>query len=103
MAMMATIAFDVAEVIGTAIGLEILFNFPLPLGIVISFFDTLLILVLQAWGMRKLEAVVESLLGSGGVARGGSFCSFHHYQFFFLIRSCPVHERLLSNFLERCL
>lgn len=57
----AIIATDLAEVIGTAIGLNLLFNIPLSLGVVLTALDVFLILWLQGRGFRKLEAVVFAL------------------------------------------
>ncbi len=59
---LAIIACDLAEVIGTAIALQLLFGLPLVLGIVITAVDVLLILGLQRYGFRKLEAFVIALL-----------------------------------------
>lgn len=59
----AIIATDVAEVIGTAIGLNLLFGIPLELGVVITALDVFLILWLQRRGFRKLEGFVVALLG----------------------------------------
>ena len=59
---LAIIATDLAEVIGTAIGLNLLFGIPLTLGVVITAFDVLLILALQARGFRFLEAFIIALL-----------------------------------------
>ncbi len=59
---LAIIACDLAEVIGTAIALNLLFGLPLVLGIVITAVDVLLILGLQRYGFRKLEAFVIALL-----------------------------------------
>ncbi|MES2339459.1 MAG: Nramp family divalent metal transporter [Pseudomonadota bacterium] len=59
---LAIIACDLAEVIGTAIALQLLFGIPLVLGIVITAVDVLLILGLQRYGFRKLEAFVIALL-----------------------------------------
>ena len=58
----AIIATDVAEVIGTAIGLNLLFGIPLELGVVITALDVFLILWLQKRGFRKLEGFVVALL-----------------------------------------
>ena len=58
----AIIATDVAEVIGTAIGLNLLFGIPLELGVVITAMDVFLILWLQRRGFRKLEGFVIALL-----------------------------------------
>ncbi len=59
----AIIATDIAEVIGTAIGLNLLFGIPLELGVVITALDVFLILWLQNKGFRWLEAFVVTLLG----------------------------------------
>ncbi len=57
----AIIATDLAEVIGTAIGLNLLFGIPLEIGVVITAMDVFLILWLQNKGFRLLEAVVIAL------------------------------------------
>ncbi len=59
----AIIATDIAEVIGTAIGLNLLFGIPLEIGVVITALDVFLILWLQNKGFRWLEAFVITLLG----------------------------------------
>lgn len=59
---LAIVACDLAEVIGTAIALNLLFGLPLVLGIAITAIDVLLILALQRYGFRKLEAFVIALL-----------------------------------------
>lgn len=58
----AIIACDLAEVIGTAIGLNLLFGIPLLWGVVLTGFDVLLILALQKHGFRKLEAFIIALI-----------------------------------------
>jgi manganese transport protein len=58
----AIIATDLAEIIGTAIGLELLFGVPLALGVVLTALDVFLILALERFGFRKLEAFVVALL-----------------------------------------
>lgn len=63
MAELAIIATDIAEVIGTAIGLNLLFGIPLELGVLITALDVFLILWLQKKGFRWLEAFVITLLG----------------------------------------
>ncbi|MGO3930998.1 Nramp family divalent metal transporter [Rhodopseudomonas pseudopalustris] len=59
----AITATDLAEVIGTAIGLNLLFGIPLELGVIITAADVFLILALQAFGFRWIEAFVVALLG----------------------------------------
>src|SRR5437588_917672 len=59
----AITATDLAEVIGTAIGLNLLFHIPLEIGVVITAADVFLILALQAFGFRWIEAFVVAMLG----------------------------------------
>jgi manganese transport protein len=56
-------ATDLAEVIGTAIGLNLLFHIPLEIGVIITAADVFLILALQAFGFRWIEAFVVAMLG----------------------------------------
>ncbi|MDB5553742.1 MAG: divalent metal cation transporter [Rhizobium sp.] len=63
MAELAIIATDIAEVIGTAIGLNLLFGIPLEIGVIITALDVFLILYLQKLGFRWIEAFVMTLLG----------------------------------------
>ena len=59
---LAIIACDLAEVLGTAIALKLLFGLPLIAGVLITAFDVLLLLSLQRFGFRKLEAFIATLL-----------------------------------------
>jgi manganese transport protein len=54
---------DLAEVIGTAIGLNLLFGVPLEIGVIITALDVFLILWLQNLGFRWIEAFIVTLLG----------------------------------------
>ena len=63
MAEIAIAACDLAEVIGSAIALNLLFHIPLFWGVLITGLDVLLILLLQRWGFRTVEAVVIALIG----------------------------------------
>ena len=54
---------DLAEVIGTAIGLNLLFGVPLEIGVLITALDVFLILWLQNLGFRWIEAFIVTLLG----------------------------------------
>lgn len=63
LAEIAIIATDIAEVIGTAIGLNLIFGIPLELGVIITALDVFLILYLQKLGFRWVEALVITLLG----------------------------------------
>jgi len=60
----AIAACDLAEVIGSAIALNLLFGIPLPWGIAITALDVLLILYLQNRGFRMLEALVIALIAT---------------------------------------
>ena len=57
LAQIAIIACDLAEIIGMAIGLQLLFHLPLIWGVSLTITDTVLMLFLMNKGMRKLEAV----------------------------------------------
>src|SRR3954452_2639614 len=56
-------ATDLAEVIGTAIGLNLLFGLPLEIGVIVTALDVFLILYLQTKGFRWIEALIITLLG----------------------------------------
>jgi len=64
----AIAACDLAEVVGMAIGLKLLFHIPLWLGICITVLDTFLLLLLLKIGIRKLEAFIISLVSIIGVS-----------------------------------
>jgi manganese transport protein len=63
LAEIAICATDLAEVIGTAIGLNLLFGVPLEIGVIITALDVFLILWLQNKGFRWIEAFIITLLG----------------------------------------
>jgi len=58
----AIAACDLAEVIGSAIALNLLFGLPLVWGVMITAIDVMIVLLLQNWGFRALEAVVVALI-----------------------------------------
>ena len=68
LAEIAIAATDLAEVIGMAIGLQLLFDLPLLYGVAITVFDTFLLLVLQRYGIRKMEAFIIGLVSVIGLA-----------------------------------
>jgi manganese transport protein len=70
LAEIAICATDLAEVIGTAIGLNLLFGIPLELGVIITALDVFLILWLQNLGFRWIEALIVTLLGVIAVCFG---------------------------------
>jgi manganese transport protein len=63
----AIAACDLAEVIGSAIALNLLFHIPVGIGVLITGFDVLLLLALQHRGVRVLEALVITLMATVGV------------------------------------
>ncbi|MBI1767367.1 MAG: Nramp family divalent metal transporter [Bacteroidetes bacterium] len=62
LAEIAIAACDLAEVLGMAIGLKLLFGLPLVWGVTLTVLDTLLLLILQSYGMRKIEAFIIALV-----------------------------------------
>lgn len=62
LAEIAIAACDLAEVLGMAVGLNLLLGIPLLWGVIITFADTLLLLYLQKLGMRKMEAFIITLV-----------------------------------------
>ena len=68
LAEIAIAACDLAEVLGMAIGLQLLFGLPLVWGVSLTVLDTLLLLVLQNYGIRKIEAFIIALVGIIGVS-----------------------------------
>ncbi|CAM8668957.1 Nramp family divalent metal transporter [Sphingobium sp.] len=59
---LAIIACDLAEVVGTAIALQLLFDIPLVMGVCLTAADVMLILFLQQRGFRQIEAFIVALL-----------------------------------------
>lgn len=68
LAEIAIAACDLAEVLGMAIGLQLLFDLPLIWGVSLTVLDTLLLLLLQSYGMRKIEAFIIALVAIIGGA-----------------------------------
>jgi manganese transport protein len=66
----AIAACDLAEVIGSAIALNLLFDISLPVGVAITAFDVLMLLWLQNKGVRVLEALVITLIATVGICFG---------------------------------
>src|SRR5579885_3890569 len=62
MAAPSTSACDLAEVLGAAIALNLLFHVPLLAGVVLTAADTILLLWFQRFGIRTIEAVILSLI-----------------------------------------
>jgi manganese transport protein len=68
LAEIAIAAMDLAEVLGMAIGLQLLTGMPLLWAVVITVLDTFLLLLLQRFGMRKMEAFIISLVAIIGIS-----------------------------------
>ena len=68
MAEVAIAACDLAEVLGMAIGIQLLTGLPLVWGVSITVLDTFLLLYLQRLGMRKMEAFIITLVGIIGIS-----------------------------------
>ncbi|BAV08289.1 manganese transport protein [Filimonas lacunae] len=69
LAELAIAACDLAEVLGMAIGIQLLTGLPVLYGVLITVFDTFLLFYLQKLGMRKMEAFIIALIA----IIGGSF------------------------------
>ena len=63
----AIAACDLAEVLGSAVAINLLFHIPLEWAVLITAFDVLLLLALQGFGMRFLEALIVVLVGTIGL------------------------------------
>lgn len=59
---LAIAACDLAEVIGSAIALNLLFGLPLPWGVALTIIDVLIVLLLQSKGFRWIESIVGGLI-----------------------------------------
>jgi len=86
----AIAACDLAEVIGSAVALNLLFNIPLVVGVVLTALDVLIVLYLQNKGFRYIEALVLALICVIGI----SFL----YE---LIVSNPSIQGVLGGFIPR--
>jgi manganese transport protein len=70
LAEIAIAACDLAEVIGSAIALNLLFHIPLVIGVCITAFDVILLLLLENKGFRYIEAIVITLTATIGACFG---------------------------------
>ena len=93
----AIAACDLAEVIGSAIALQLLFHIPLMAGVLITSLDVLLILLLEHRGFRYLEALVIVLIGTIAALFGIEIL-LSRPEFAPILRSLLVPSRqLMSN------
>jgi manganese transport protein len=75
LAEVAIVACDLAELVGSGIALQLLFGLPLPWDVALTAGDTLLLLALQRFGIRRLEALIIALVALvGACASPGNFC-----------------------------
>src|SRR5215475_1311875 len=86
----AIAACDLAEVLGSAVALQLLFHIPLLLGVIHTALDILVVLLLQGRGFRLLEAAVVTLI----LTIGGCFA----YEIFF---ARPLWLEAANGFLPR--
>ena len=86
----AVAACDLAEVLGAAIGLNLLFGLPLLAGVLLTSADTLLLLWLQRFGIRRMEAFVLGLIA----VIGGCF-------FIEILLSKPVFSEVAAGLIPR--
>lgn len=75
--LICVVSFDVAEVIGTAVVIRLLFGIPLWVGVLLSVCDTLLVVLLQKNGRTCIEIVVDGLL--------------------FILAACLIYEFILPG------
>ncbi len=66
----AIAACDLAEVLGSAVGLYLLFGIPMIWGVLITTFDVLILMVLIHFGIRKMEAFILALIATIGLCFG---------------------------------
>jgi manganese transport protein len=64
---LAIAACDLAEVLGSAVALNLLFHIPLPWAVLITALDVLVLLGMQGFGMRMIEAVIVVLIATIGI------------------------------------
>jgi manganese transport protein len=87
---LAIAACDLAEVLGSAVALNLLFHIPLLLGVLLTALDVLVVLALQGRGFRLIEAFVITLIASIGACFA--------YEIFF---AHPVWREAAHGFLPR--
>jgi manganese transport protein len=63
----AIVATDLAELLGSAVGINLLFGIDIVVAVIITGFDVLLLLVIQRFGIRKMEAFIVMLISTIGL------------------------------------
>jgi manganese transport protein len=89
-------ACDLAEVIGSAIALQLLFHIPLTLGVCITAGDVLLMLLLQQRGFRYIEAIVVTLIGTISICFGLEIV-YSHPELYGMVAGLLPKPELLTN------
>ena len=92
----AIAACDLAEVIGSAIALNLLFGIPLIWGVIATALDVLLILVLQQKGFRRLEAFIVALIITIGICFAAEI-AFSHPAFHAIIAGLVPTSQIVRN------
>lgn len=80
------VASDIPEVIGSAIGLRLLFGTPIWIGIVVTAVSSVMFLALGAYGVRKIETLMGALVGAMSIS--------------WLIELCRVRQTFLAHALR---
>ncbi|MDQ3197312.1 MAG: Nramp family divalent metal transporter [Pseudomonadota bacterium] len=93
---LAIIACDLAEVIGSAIALNLLFGIPLVWGVLLTAFDVMILLLLQNRGFRWLEAVVIALVLTIGVSFAAQIV-FSHPDIAAIARGFVPSPQIVTN------
>jgi manganese transport protein len=93
MAELAIVACDVAEVLGSALALHLLLRVSVVVGIIITAFDTVLVLGLQGKGFRQVEAIVLGLIVTIGVCFAVELAMVH-LNWVEIARGLTIHPRL---------
>ena len=89
-------ACDLAEVIGSAIALQLLFHIPLTVGVCITAGDVLLMLLLQQRGFRYIEAIVVTLIATISICFGLEII-YSHPQIFPMLAGLLPRQELVTN------
>ena len=92
----AIVACDIAEVIGAAIALNLLFRIPMPLGVAITALDVLLVLALQHKGFRWIESLVMTLIATMMVIFAIELM-YAHPDWFGVFSGCLPRREIVQN------
>ncbi len=87
---LAIIATEIAEVIGSAVALNLLFKIPLFYGVILTVFDVIILLLLMRFGFRKIEAIVFCLITT--------ILIIFAYEVF---RASPQFSQILNGFIPK--